>query len=207
MVMMSAFGPEADIKISYVLELQSAKRGLNDKFLPIEGSGMRKSVFNAFSILLLAATFVAQAGEKKVLEAFKDENWPVVRSEVEKLANEGNAWGLYMKASILGGILCIQPKEPGPCKQIPGYQRNDQEAGKYLLAAAQKGEKQAFRFVSLGYEKGYWGLPVDRDAAIAWSLKGFHLMNEPSIDQYKSLSGIQAGTVPPSAYAGSVRKQ
>lgn len=156
--------------------------------------------------LILALTVLpmcvpAQAGERELLEAIKQANWPVVKQETEQLASAGNAWGLYMKAAFIGGILCQDASSP--CKPIPGFELDRKAAGQYLLAAAEKGERQAFDYLTFGYERGLWGLPVDREAAIAWSLKGLHLMDERSASRYYALTGLKRGSLLPGAHFGS----
>lgn len=145
----------------------------------------------------------ATAGEAELTTAFKQGNWSVVKEETERLANAGNAYGLYMKAAFIGGIFCQDATSP--CKPVPGFDLNRKEAGRYVIGAAEKGYVAAFDYVAFNYERGLWGLPVDKDLAIAWSLKGLHLMDERSTNRYYSLTGIKPGTLPPSAFAGSVR--
>lgn len=152
-------------------------------------------------ILLLPISMQAQADEKELSAAFKQGNWPIVKQETERLASAGNAWGLYMKAAFIGGILCQDATSP--CKPIPGFEQDKKAAGQYLLAAAEKGERQAFDYLAFGYERGLWGLPVDRDAAIQWSLKGLHLMDERSTLRYYALTGLKRGSPLPGAHCGS----
>lgn len=154
----------------------------------------------ALTVLLMCVP--VQAGERELLEAIKQANWPVVKQETELLASAGNAWGLYMKAAFIGGILCQNPRS-SPCKPFPGFERDDKAAGQYLLASAEKGERQAFDYLAFGYERGLWGLPVDRDAAIQWSLKGLHLMDERSALRYYALTGLKRGSPLPGAHCGS----
>lgn len=154
------------------------------------------------AILVLPISLQAQADEKELLAAFKQGNWPIVKQETERLASAGNAWGLYMKAAFIGGILC-QDATTSPCKPYPGFELDRNAAGQYLLAAAEKGERQAFNYLAFGYERGLWGLPVDRDAAIDWSLKGLHLMDESSALRYYALTGLKRGSPLPAAHCGS----
>lgn len=153
------------------------------------------------AITVLPICLPAQADEKEVLAAIKQDNWPVVKQETERLASAGNAWGLYMKAAFIGGIICQDATNP--CKPIPGFELDRKAAGQYLLAAAEKGEQQAFDYVAFGYERGLWGLPVNREAAIAWSLKGLHLMDERSASRYYALTGLKSGSLLPGAHYGS----
>jgi len=153
------------------------------------------------AILVLPIGMQAQADEKELLAAIKQGNWPIVKQETERLASAGNAWGLYMKAAFIGGIICQDATSP--CKPFPGFERDEKAAGQYLLAAAEKGERQAFDYLAFGYERGFWGLPVDRDAAIAWSLKGLHLMDERSALRYYALTGLKRGSPLPGAHSGS----
>ena len=153
------------------------------------------------AILVLPFGMPAQADEKELLAAIKQGNWPIVKQETEQLASAGNAWGLYMKAAFIGGIICQDATSP--CKPIPGFEPDRKAAGQYLLAAAEKGERQAFDYLAFGYERGLWGLPVDRDAAIAWSLKGLHLMDERSTSRYYALTGLKRGSPLPAAHCGS----
>ncbi len=153
------------------------------------------------AIAVLPMCVPAQAGESELLAAMKQDNWPVVKQETERLASAGKAWGLYMKAAFIGGILCQDATSP--CKPIPGFELDRKAAGQYLLAAAEKGERQAFDYVAFGYERGLWGLPVDREAAIAWSLKGLHLMDERSASRYYALTGLKRGSPLPGAHFGS----
>lgn len=154
-------------------------------------------------ILGLFVCIHATAGEAELAAAFKQGNWSVVKTEIERLVNARDAYGLYMKAAFIGGIYCQDAS--GPCKPVSGFELNRKEAGRYLIAAAERGYIPAIDYVAFGYERGLWGLPIDTDAAIAWSLKGLHVMDDRSTTRYKSLTGVQA--VPPSAYAGSVRQQ
>lgn len=106
-----------------------------------------------------------------------------------------------MKAAFIGGILCQDTT--GPCKPPPGFELDKKAAGQYLLAAAEKGEPQAFDYVAFGYERGLWGLPVDRNVAIDWALKGLHLMDERSAIRYYMLTGLKPGSPLPGAHYGS----
>lgn len=153
----------------------------------------------ALTVLLMCVP--VQAGERELLEAIKQDNWPVVKQETERLASAGNALGLYMKAAFIGGI--IYQDATSPCKPIPGFELDKKAAGQYLLAAAENGEQQAFDYVAFGYERGLWGLPANREAAIAWSLKGLHLMDERSASRYYALSGLKSGSPLPGAHYGS----
>lgn len=153
------------------------------------------------AIAILPTCLPAQADENELMAAIKQANWPVVKQETERLASAGNAWGLYMKAAFIGGIICQDATSP--CQPIPGFELDRQAAGQYLLAAAEKGERQAFDWVAFGYERGLWGLPVNREAAIAWSLKGLHLMDERSTNRYYALTGLKSGSLLPGAHYGS----
>lgn len=115
-------------------------------------------------ISILPMCMSAQADEKELLTDFKQGNWPIVKRDTEQLASTDNAWGLYMKAAFIGGMLCQEAT--GPCKPPPGFELDKKSAGQYLLAAAEKGELQAFDYVAFGYERGRWGIPVDRNVAI-----------------------------------------
>ncbi len=153
------------------------------------------------AIAVLPMCVPAQAGENELMAAMKQANWPAVKQETEQLASTGNARGLYMKATFIGGIVCQDATSP--CKPIPGFELDKKAAGQYLLAAAEKGEQQAFDYVAFGYERGLWGLPVDREAAIAWSLKGLHLMDERSASRYYALTGLKSGSPLPGAHYGT----
>ncbi len=153
------------------------------------------------AIAILPIYLPAQADESELMAAMKQDNWPVVKQETERLASEGNARGLYMKAAFIGGIICQDAT--GPCKPITGFELDRKAAGQYLLAAAEKGERQAFDYVAFGYERGLWGLPVNREAAITWSLKGLHLMDERSASRYYALTGLKSGSPLPGAHCGS----
>lgn len=153
------------------------------------------------AILALPICIQAQADGQAVLAAIKQGNWPLVQQETDRLVNAGNAWGLYMKAAFIGGIICQDATSP--CKPIPGFDPDKKAAGQYLLAAAEKGERQAFDYLAFGYERGLWGLLVDRNAAIAWSLKGAQVMDERSASRYYALTGLKPGSPLPAAHFGA----
>lgn len=143
----------------------------------------------------------AVAGETEFATAFKQGNWVVVKEETERLANSGNAFGLYMKGAFIGGIIC--QNNTGPCKPFPGFELNRKEAGEYLVAAAEKGYVTAFDYVAFGYERGLWGLPTDKEVAVAWARKGVHMMDERSASRYYALTGSKRGSPLPGAHYGS----
>lgn len=191
--MISAFGPEPDIK---------KPDGIRVIFRSYQSREKTVQRFRLAGVILgLLVCIYATAGEAELAAAFQQGNWTAVKDETERLANAGNAYGLYIKAAFIGGIYCQDAS--GPCKPVSGFELNRNEAGRYLIAAAEKGYVTAFDYVAFGYQRGLWGLPVNKEAAIEWSLKGVHLMDGRSASRYYSLTGLKPGGPLPGAHFGS----
>lgn len=193
--MISAFGPEPDIQKT---------NGIRVIYRSYQSREKTVQRFRLAGVILgLLGCIHATAGEAELVAAFKQGNWTLVKDETERLANAGNAYGLYMKAAFIGGIYCQDAS--GPCKPVSGFELNRNEAGRYLIAAAERGYVPAFDYVAFGYERGLWGLPVDKVAAIDWSLKGVHMMDDRSLLRYYSLTALPRGSLLPGAHYGARR--